>query len=71
MQLSAVHHGQTVTSGAVPARGALLLAAVAGLQGPLMTWVGTGDEQAHLPHILKSHSANKEVLRGHLQLYGR
>ena len=34
-----------------------------------MAWVSTGDEQADLPHILKSHSANKEVLRGHLQLY--
>lgn len=34
-----------------------------------MTWVVTGDEQADLPHILKSHSSNKPVLRGHLQLY--
>lgn len=34
-----------------------------------MTWVSTGDEQAGLPHILQSHSANRDVLRGHLQLY--
>jgi alkylhydroperoxidase family enzyme len=34
-----------------------------------MTWVSTGEEQADLPHILQSHSANREVLRGHLQLY--
>jgi alkylhydroperoxidase family enzyme len=34
-----------------------------------MTWVSTGDEQADLPHILQSHSANRAVLRGHLQLY--
>ncbi|HVM28046.1 MAG TPA: carboxymuconolactone decarboxylase family protein [Mycobacteriales bacterium] len=34
-----------------------------------MTWVSTGDEQSDLPHILRSHSANREVLRGHLALY--
>ncbi len=34
-----------------------------------MTWVGTGEEQADLPHILQSHSANRAALRGHLQLY--
>lgn len=34
-----------------------------------MTWVSTGEEQADLPHILRSHSANREVLRGHVQLY--
>ncbi len=34
-----------------------------------MTWVSTGDEQPDLPHILQSHSANRAVLRGHLQLY--
>jgi len=34
-----------------------------------MTWVSTGDEQADLPHILQSHSANRAVLQGHLQLY--
>ncbi len=34
-----------------------------------MTWVSTGDEQDDLPHTLKSHSANKPVLRGHLQPY--
>ena len=34
-----------------------------------MTWVSTGDEQAGLPHILRAHSANKDALRGHLQLY--
>ena len=34
-----------------------------------MAWVSTGDEQEDLPHILKSHSANREVLRGHLKLY--
>lgn len=34
-----------------------------------MTWVSTGGEQPDLPHILRSHSANREALRGHLQLY--
>ena len=34
-----------------------------------MAWVSTGDESAGLPHILRSHSANREVLRGHLALY--
>jgi alkylhydroperoxidase family enzyme len=34
-----------------------------------MTWVSTGEEQADLPHILQSHSANRVALRGHLQLY--
>jgi alkylhydroperoxidase family enzyme len=34
-----------------------------------MVWVRTGDEQPDLPNILKSHSANREVLRGHLALY--
>jgi alkylhydroperoxidase family enzyme len=34
-----------------------------------MTWVSTGDEQDHLPHILRSHSVNQAVLRGHLSLY--
>ena len=34
-----------------------------------MTWASTGDEQSDLPHILRSHSANREVLRGHLALY--
>lgn len=34
-----------------------------------MTWVSTGEEQQDLPHILRSHSANEPVLRGHLQLY--
>jgi len=29
----------------------------------------TGDEQPDLPNILASHSANREVLRGHLALY--
>jgi alkylhydroperoxidase family enzyme len=36
---------------------------------PIMAWVTTGDEQPDLPNILKSHSANKPVLRGHLALY--
>ncbi len=35
----------------------------------MMTWVSTGEEQPDLPHILKSHSANREALRGHVQLY--
>lgn len=34
-----------------------------------MAWVETGDEQPELAHILKSHSSNREVMRGHLQLY--
>ncbi len=34
-----------------------------------MAWVTTGDEQEDLPNILKSHSANRAVLRGHLALY--
>jgi alkylhydroperoxidase family enzyme len=34
-----------------------------------MAWVTTGDEQQGLPNILKSHSANQPVLRGHLALY--
>lgn len=34
-----------------------------------MTWVSTGDEQPDLAHVLRSHSANREVLRAHLQLY--
>jgi alkylhydroperoxidase family enzyme len=34
-----------------------------------MAWVATGDEQEDLPNILKSHSANRAVLRGHLALY--
>lgn len=34
-----------------------------------MAWVSTGDESTDLPHILRSHSANREVLRGHLALY--
>lgn len=34
-----------------------------------MAWVTTGDEQPDLPNILKSHSAIREVLRGHLALY--
>jgi len=34
-----------------------------------MAWVTTGQEQDDLPHILKSHSANRNVLRGHLALY--
>jgi len=34
-----------------------------------MAWVRTGDEQEGLPNILKSHSTNRAVLRGHLTLY--
>ncbi len=34
-----------------------------------MTWVSTGDEQPDLAHVLRSHSANREALRAHLQLY--
>ncbi len=34
-----------------------------------MTWVQTGDEQHDLDHILRSHSANRPVLRAHLSLY--
>ena len=34
-----------------------------------MTWVQTGDEQEGLDHILRSHSANRPVLRAHLGLY--
>ena len=34
-----------------------------------MAWVTTGAEQEDLPNILKSHSANGPVLRGHLALY--
>lgn len=34
-----------------------------------MAWVETGDEQQHLANILKSHSANAPVLKGHLALY--
>ena len=34
-----------------------------------MAWVTTGDEQENLPNILKSHSANRAVLQGHLALY--
>lgn len=34
-----------------------------------MAWVETGDEQPNLAHILASHSANRDVLRGHLALY--
>ncbi len=34
-----------------------------------MTWVSTGDEQPDLEHVLRSHSANREALRAHLQLY--
>ncbi len=34
-----------------------------------MAWVTTGDEQPGLPHILKSHSSNRAVLKGHLALY--
>ena len=34
-----------------------------------MTWAQTGDEQDNLAHVLRSHSANKPVLRAHLGLY--
>jgi alkylhydroperoxidase family enzyme len=34
-----------------------------------MAWIETGDEQQNLPNILKSHSANQPVLKGHLSLY--
>lgn len=34
-----------------------------------MAWVETGDEQGDLDHILRSHSANRPVLRAHLSLY--
>jgi alkylhydroperoxidase family enzyme len=34
-----------------------------------VAWVETGDEQDGLAHILRSHSANREALRGHLALY--
>lgn len=34
-----------------------------------MAWIETGDEQDGLPNILRSHSANRPVLRGHLALY--
>lgn len=34
-----------------------------------MSWVETGDEQQNLDHVLRSHSANREVLRAHLALY--
>lgn len=34
-----------------------------------MTWVETGDEQHNLDHILRSHSANRPVMRAHVTLY--
>lgn len=34
-----------------------------------MAWVQTGDEEPDLAHILSSHSANREALRGHMALY--
>jgi alkylhydroperoxidase family enzyme len=34
-----------------------------------VAWVATGEEQPDLPNILKSHSANRDALRGHLALY--
>jgi alkylhydroperoxidase family enzyme len=34
-----------------------------------MAWIETGDERDDLPNILRSHSSNQPVLRGHLALY--
>lgn len=34
-----------------------------------MTWVDQADDAAGLPHVLASHSLNRDALRAHLGLY--